>query len=425
MQQPIAYVMSRFPHLPETFILREMTEMERLGWSIHLYPLMLQQQTIVHPEAHRWLATAQSSPFFSRTVLGATSKTLVKQPRTLLAILGRTVAEYWRTPSELVRALALLPKALTMAHQMQTAGIAHIHAHYATYPAFAAWVIHRLTGISYSLTIHAHDIFVSQTMLQAKLQAASAVVVISEFNREFIAQHVGDWVRAKTHVIHCGINPANYSHRQDSPATTTRFEILTIGSLQPYKGQPFLIGACALLRDQGLDFRCRIIGGGEDHALLQDLITQHNLGQHVELLGGQPEDAVARLLPTADCYVQPSIITESGKMEGIPVALMEAMACGLPVVASELSGIPELVRPGETGYLVPPADSVALAAALAHVAANRVEAAERGANGRQRVLDEFNLQTNVAQLSELLERISPALSQHAGHPLPQRVSPSL
>ena len=148
MQQPIAYVMSRFPHLPETFILREMNEMERLGWSIHLYPLMLQSQTIIHPEAHRWLATAQSSPFFSRTVLGATSKTLVKQPRTLLAILGRTVAEYWRTPSELVRALALLPKALTMAHQMQTAGIAHIHAHYATYPAFAAWVIHRLTGIS-------------------------------------------------------------------------------------------------------------------------------------------------------------------------------------------------------------------------------------------------------------------------------------
>lgn len=402
MQPPIAYMMSRFPHLPETFILREMTEMERNGWSVRLYPLMIQEQTITHAEAERWIPTARSSPFFSLGVLKANLQALVQHPRRYAAIWGRTIAEHWRTPGELARVLALLPKTVSLAQKMISEGIVHIHAHYATYPAFAAWVIHQLTSIPYSITVHAHDIFVSQTMLATKLKSATAVIAISEYNRDFLARHVGDWVRQKTHVIHCGITPANYVPRSQSMPKSARFEIITIGSLQPYKGHPYLIQACALLRDQGVSFRCRIIGNGEDRAALEQMIADLKVKEYVELLGPQPEDAIMRLLPTADCYVQPSIITEAGKMEGIPVALMEALACGLPAVATQLSGVPELVRHNETGYLVPPADAQALATALAQVAADLESARERGALGRKLVLDEFNLQTNVAQLSQVL-----------------------
>ncbi len=402
MAQPIAYIMSRFPHLSETFILREMVEMERNEWSVRLYPLMIQEQAIVHTEAERWIPTARSTPFMSLGVLKANLKALVQHPRRYAAILGHTVAEHWRSPGELVRVLALLPKIIVMAQKMVAEGVVHVHTHYATYPAFAAWVIHQLTGLPYSITVHGHDIFVTQTMLAAKLRSATAMVAISEYNRDFVARQVGDWTRAKTHVIHCGITPANYVPRSPSRPTSARFEIITIGSLQPYKGHPFLIQACALLRDQGLAFHCRIIGGGEDRAMLEQLIAEQRLQEHVELLGPQPEDAITRLLPTADCYVQPSIITESGKMEGLPVALMEALACELPVVATDISGIPELVRPNETGYLVPPADAPALAAALTLVANNLDTARQYGVAGRKVVIDAFNLQTNVAALAQLL-----------------------
>lgn len=410
MYGPIAYMMSRFPHLPETFILREMTEMERLGWDIRLYPLMIQQQAIVHAEAERWIPQAQSSAFVSPSVIKANLQTGMSKPTGVASVWAQTVTESRRSPSELVRNLALIPKAITMGRWMKQAGIVHIHAHYATYPAFAAWVINRLIGIPYSVTVHAHDIYVSQTMLATKLRPAAAVIAISDYNREFLAKHAGEWIRAKTHVVHCGIRPDKYAPRSTMAAVSSRFEIISTGSLQEYKGHRYLIDACAILRDRGLAFRCRIIGGGEDRETLQQQIETLGLHSFVELMGPQSEHQVMALLPTADCYAQASVVTASGKMEGIPVALMEALACGLPVVATNISGIPELVRHQETGYLVPPTDPVALADMLMHIAEHREDAHRLGSQGRELVLTEFNLPNTIAQLSQVLVAANPALS---------------
>ncbi|MCB0036066.1 MAG: glycosyltransferase, partial [Anaerolineales bacterium] len=212
------------------------------------------------------------------------------------------------------------------------------------------------------------------------------------------------WVKEKIHIVHCGILPEKYQPQERTWQVGDRFEIITTGSLQPYKGQKYLVEACAILRDKGIPFRCRFIGGGEEYEDLAQRIAAHDLEAHVFLLGSKTQDEVAELLATAHCYTQPSIITPSGKMEGIPVALMEAMAGQLPVLATELSGIPELVRPGETGYLVPPADAAALAEALEKIYNAPEEAAQRAAAGRQLVLDEFELRDNVKQLSALFER---------------------
>jgi colanic acid/amylovoran biosynthesis glycosyltransferase len=171
--------------------------------------------------------------------------------------------------------------------------------------------------------------------------------------------------------------------------------------LQPYKGQSYLIEACALLRERGLDFRCRIIGGGELTESLTAQIAAAGLEGQVTLTGPQPQQAVAKMLSEADCYVQPSLITQTGKMEGIPVALMEAMACGLPVVATQISGIPELVRPAETGWLVPQKNAAALADAILEVANQPEESRKRAAAGRELVYQEFDLQKNSARLLAL------------------------
>jgi len=214
--------------------------------------------------------------------------------------------------------------------------------------------------------------------------------------------HLGDWTLEKTHVIHCGIQPDGYQPAQKKPSG--RFEIISIGSLQPYKGQRYLIEACALLHQRGLDFRCRIIGGGELASALEKQIAASGLSGQVILTGPQTQESVAQILSESDCYVQPSIITASGKMEGIPVSLMEALACALPVVASDISGISELVRPAETGWLTPQRDAAALADVLLDVYNRPEEAARRAQAGRDLVLREFGISDNISLLLLLLNK---------------------
>jgi len=204
--------------------------------------------------------------------------------------------------------------------------------------------------------------------------------------------------------VHCGIDPAIYKAHAHPPVSSEPLEIISIGSLQPYKGMRYLIEACALLRARGLPFHCRIIGDGEEMPGLQRMIVDRKLESCVELLGAKTQAEVARLLPGAHCYVQASIVTPSGKMEGIPVSIMEAFASGLVVVATGISGIPELVRPGVTGYLVPPADPPALADALTTVYRNPVESARMVKAGQALVAKEFNIDHSARQLSVLFEQ---------------------
>lgn len=402
MGRKIAYVMSRFPHLPETFILREMNELERQGWTIALYPLVQQKQGVVHEEAKPWLERVRYDGFLSGRVLRGNVQALARHPAAYIHLWGKMVSQNRSNPNLLLRALALFPKAVVAAADMQAEGITHIHAHYATHPALFAWLIHQLTGITYSITVHAHDIFVRTAMLATKLRSASFVAAISEYNRNYLTQKVGSWVRDKIHIVHCGITPEQYQPRTSPAQPGEPLDIINVGSLQPYKGQRYLIEACALLREQGIPLRCRIIGGGEEQKSLQTLIEQRHLEAQVQLLGPLPQEKVAALLPTANCYVQPSVITPSGKMEGIPVALMEAMVCRLPVVATNLSGVPELVWPDQTGWLVPPANSEALAEAMASVYASPTKSFASATAGYNLVLEQFHLQKNVSLLAELL-----------------------
>ena len=169
MSKRIAYIVSRFPHLPETFILREMIQLERLGWQIDLYPLIIQKQDVVHEEARPWLGRAHTVPWLSMALLVANLRRFVKRPGQYLSLLWRVVRENLGSLKFLVRALLLFPRAVWMAERIQAQGIGHVHAHYATHPALVAWLINQMTGITYSVTVHAHDIFAEKPMLATKL----------------------------------------------------------------------------------------------------------------------------------------------------------------------------------------------------------------------------------------------------------------
>ena len=322
-----------------------------------------------------------------------------------MSSLLQVLKENLGSPKFLIRSLLLFPKAVLMARMFREENINHVHAHYATHPALAAWIIHKFTGISYSVTVHAHDIFAEKPMLATKLRDSAQIVAISEYNKNYLVKILGSWVSDMTQVIHCGVDPALYTTNNIKCREKELFEIISIGSLQPYKGQKFLIQACAILLEQGIHFRCRIIGGGKLRSELLKLIYTLGLTSVVELLGPKKQDEVAHILSEADCYVQPSVITPSGKMEGVPVALMEAMASGVPVVATSISGIPELVKNGETGWLVLPEDVKMLADAIQFIYDEPAKARLCSHAARKLILSDFELHSNVQKLSYLFDQI--------------------
>ena len=402
----VAYVMSRFPKLTETFILAELEAMDRAGVRIELFPLLRQTGEPVQPAAVRWVERAHYLPFISLPILRAQWWFLRdhRRRRRYLRAFFDMLAGTWRSPNFFLGGLGIFPKVARMAVDMQALGVQHVHCHFANHPALAGWLIHRLVGIPYSFTAHGSDLHVDRTMLPTKVGEAAFVATISRDNGTLIEATAGPGAKPKVTIIHCGVDPATFALVDRS--TDGPLRIVAVGTLHEVKGQIHLIEACRLLTARGVDARCRFIGDGPDREALQARIDGYGLSDRVVLAGRMTTDDVARELADADVLVAPSVPTKGGKREGIPVVLMEAMATGLPVVASDLSGIPELVTDGLSGLLVPPGDAAALADALATLAADPAMRRRLGAAGRDTVLDDFDVDRNAARLADRIRRVT-------------------
>ena len=396
----VAYIMSRFPKLSETFVLYELQTLESLGVGVEVFPLLREQQRVAHPEAERWVRRAHFHPFLSLPILRAQAHYLRRWPAMYLRLWLEILRQTWGSTNFFVGAIGIFPKAVRFAYEMSRAGVTHIHAHFATHPAVAALIVHRLTGIPFSFTAHGSDLHVDRRMLDTKVEAADFAVTISNYNKEIMVRECGENSREKIHVVHCGVDPEIFA---PSPTKTRGepFQIVCVASFEEVKGHTYLIEACRILRDQEVDFRCHLVGEGPLRRDVEAQIARAKLEEYVLVHGGQPRPEVASLLAEADAAVLASYPTKQGKREGIPVALMEAMACGLPVVSSAISGIPELVEDGRTGVLVPPQDSVALADALQRLARDSDLRSRMGRAGREKVLREFDLRTNTRELLKL------------------------
>ena len=226
------------------------------------------------------------------------------------------------------------------------------------------------------------------------------VVTISEFNRALLERLCGPAAAGKIHVVRCGVDLGAFEPRPRRRPEVPTFAC--VASLRAYKGHDVLLDACRLLRDRGVRARVLLAGDGELRRRLEARIARERLGDLVQLLGAQPHEAIPELLAGATAMVLPSVRARDGQMEGIPVALMEAMAAGVPVIATRLSGIPELVEDGESGLLVPERDPAALAGAMARLAADAALGARLAYGGRIAVQERFDRARNVAALEALL-----------------------
>lgn len=396
----VAYIMSRFPKLTETFILYEMLEMEAQGARVEVYPLLRERRKVNHPEAERLVTRAHYHPFFSPQVLSAQLHYIKRNPAGYFRVWFDVLRWTWGSLDFFVGALGILPKAVRFAYEMENAAIQHVHAHFATHPAVAALIMHRLTGIPFSFTAHGSDLHVDRRMLDKKIEAAAFVVTISMYNKELMVAQCGESVRSKIHVIHCGVDPDVFSVAAKE-GNKGVLSILCVASFEEVKGHKYLVEACRLLRERGIPFVCNLVGEGPLRGEVQGQVVRSALTDYVVLRGGLRRLEVAKLLFEADVAVLASVPTKKGKREGIPVALMEAMASGRPVVATAISGIPELVECGRHGFLVPPHDANALAEALQTLAENRELGKRMGLEGRKKVIQEFNLKHNAGILLRL------------------------
>lgn len=402
---PIAYVMSRWPKLTETFILYELLAVEALGQPVELFPLLREHEPVSHPEAVALTARARYQPFMSRAIAVSQLHELRRRPRAYLGALAALLRGTLGSANYFFGGLAIFPKVVHMARLMEAAGVRHVHCHFSNHPAAAGYVIHRLTGIPFSFVAHGSDLHVDRHMLAPKVREAAFVVAISRDNLEEIVAEVGSWARSKVDVIHCGVDTTALRPRPTRTDTDRPLTVVAIGTLHEVKGQAHLVEACRILRDRGIDIRCRLIGDGEDELMLREHIAAAGLEATVTLDGRLPRQGVIDALADADLLVAPSVVASNGKREGIPVVLMEAMSCGLPVVASRLSGIPELVDDGVEGLLVAPGDAVAIADAIGRLAADPALRGRIGAAARARIERDFDLATNARAV---LDRIDAA-----------------
>jgi glycosyltransferase involved in cell wall biosynthesis len=390
----IGLLVKIFPKLSETFILEEILGLEKRGVPIRLYTLAAPTDTMTHAQVRRVRAPLMRVPE------AATSREFTARHLRLFAThplrwLGTLACALRRGRPGLRDFL----RAGWLAEQLRRDGVEHLHTHFISTPADIAALASKLGALPFSISAHAKDIYLSaHDDLKRKLDAAQFTVTCTEFNRRTLASIAPE---GSVHRMYHGLDRTLFHPRpraeRDAPPL-----ILSVGRLREKKGLDTLIDACAKLRARQQPFVCEIVGYGEERDHLQLRIDRLGLSNQVRLVGALARDEVIAAYARTAVYVQPSRIAADGDRDGIPNVLLEAMAMGLPVVASRVSGIPELVSHGRNGLLVEPDQAALLADAIERVLTQPALAARLGRDATTSVAEAFDNDRNLDVLCGLL-----------------------
>ena len=391
----IAYVLNTYPLPSHSFIRRELRALERDGVQVERIAMRRSALPLVDPldreeEARTAYVLERGAPRLLAALVGR----MLRHPRRgwsalRLALRAGRVSQVGR-----LRHLIYLAEAAEVVRRCEAGGIQHMHAHFGTNSTTVAMLAQALGGPGYSFTVHGPEEFDAPAALSLglKVDRAAFAVAISQFGRSQLYRWADfdSWDRIK--VVHCGIEPEAFADPAPLPVGPVR--IVSIGRFSEQKGQMLLIEAMARLHAEHPDLHLTLVGDGPLRGALERAITAHGLGGVVTLTGWLDEAGVRRELAEAHALVLPSFA------EGLPMVVMEAMAAGRPVIATAIAGIPELVRPGETGWLVPAGDVQALAEAVSALATTpTADLARIGAAGRVRVLARHDAAGEAARLA--------------------------
>jgi len=400
----------------QTFIRREIAALEDLGFTVKRFA-MRRFGSVLADEADRaeqrrvcYILDAGAWGLASALVL----EPLTRPGRWSMA-LAKAIKMGLSSERGLFRNLAYLAEACLLRRRLVDCDARHVHAHFGTNAAAVALLCRLLGGPPYSVTIHGPEEFDAPQplALREKIHHAAFLVAISQFTRSQLYRwcDLEDW--HKIHVIHCGVNQ-DFLSAARVPVPERR-RLVSVGRLDQQKGHLLLIQAAGRLRDRGLNFEIIIVGDGPLRGEIEQLIDQSNLRESVRITGYLSNEGVRQELQAARALVLPSFA------EGLPVVIMEALALGRPVISTHVAGIPELVKPGVNGWLVPAGSIEPLVEAMAEaLTADPKELDMMGSDGAARVAQDHDVSTEVAKLAELFPaRVSGAIRSGPNQPATQ------
>ena len=399
----VLYLSSYFPVLSETFVYNEVLRLRANGLTVSTATLREPSNEYVSPELAN--LAQEVIPVYGRgftALLGDALREAVTHPVRGLATVLKGFSDMllgsdlpWRErPKVCLQVLA----ALALAKRIRSRDIDHIHAHFAHAPTTIAMYLARQLGLTFSFTGHANDLFQRRTLLATKLRRAAFIACISHWHRAYYREFAPELPDERLPVIRCGVEiPEALSNMPNDPP-----HILAVGRLVPKKGFDVLIKALAKLNEEGLHFNCTLIGDGPQRDALKQLVEQNKLDQHVTLHGAAAHAEILETLQQADLFVLPCQPDSAGDRDGIPVALMEAMAAGKTVISGDLPAIRELIKDGDTGCLVPPGQVEPLTHLIRRLLDDQKLRATFGHAAREWVSQEFSAAINTRRLERAL-----------------------
>ena len=388
-----AYLFERFPSFGQTFCYREAAELARQGVAPPIFSIRNPKDESPQDWDVRIVQRVHYLPVEEQLLreIHRASKT----GKLTTEIIGALDA--WGRRTDFLR----LYQAVYVGLRLQEMGIRHVHAHFAGMAARTAFWIHKFFPITFSFTAHANDIFAPRDFeigLDRLVDAARIIVTVTDYAARFLRERFPN--RAdRIYRVYNGLNLSEFG-RTDFSFTPPL--IVAVGRLIAKKGFADLIRACGLLAEGGKPFQCEIVGEGPLENELRAQIEQLDLQNRVALSGAKPQREVRRRLAAASIFVLPSVVDSAGGIDNLPTVIMEAMATALPVISTDIGGIPEMVVENETGFLVRPGDTGALARAVEKMIDDRQLAQRLGRGGYERAQHLFSIEKNVRDLSALI-----------------------
>jgi colanic acid/amylovoran biosynthesis glycosyltransferase len=396
----IIYLVSHYPAFNHTYILREVRELRKLGWDIDVASIRPDTRPISQLTAEEQEERSRTWSVTTRGVSGALHAHLVSltmQTRSYFRGLMWAVRLGGLNFVNIVRNWIYFTEALIVGQWMQRRGLTHIHIHFAS---TVGLLIAKTFPITISITVHGPAEFADAASfhLREKIEAAEFICAISEYGHGELMKSCDSNQWGKLETVPLGIDPNTFAPIRRSLAGRSSFDVVSVGRLSPEKAQHVLIDAVASLVNDGRQVRLRLVGDGPDRPALEKHIVASGLSGIVRLDGVLNQDQLKALYQESDIFALASLA------EGVPVVLMEAMAMGIPCVATRITGIPELIENGQDGLLVPPSDVLQLSTAIAQLMDDPVLRERIAKAGRSKVIEKYNLSKNVALLAEVFER---------------------